>query len=114
MNEDDSKKNDSKKDDKKSPSSDKIRRTKSFDIRNMFGVRSKNSNDVIHQSESFTSSTTSPINHNLNRNLSQPESNKFSLKKSILDHTQSMKKTTADFFGLYQFLSIFINSNNLF
>lgn len=74
-----------------------IKRSKSFDIRNMFSLKSKQANGDDEEA----CECRSPMNRNLNRNHSQPESSTFStLRKSILDHTQSMKKTTADFFGV--------------
>lgn len=78
---------------KKDKKSKEIRRSKSFDIRNMFRTKNQPQNELTPNP--FASPPP------LNRNHSQPESTKLNtLRKTILDRTQSMKKTTADFFGV--------------
>lgn len=74
-----------------------IKRSKSFDIRSMFRAKSKipDDDEVTANLNEFASPPP------LNRNYSQPESSKLdTIRKSILERTQSVKKTTADFFGV--------------
>ena len=90
MNQDDT---NQEKDKKKS-----IKRSKSFDVRGLFRSKSKNETEESTAERRTLNEFQSPP---LNRNHSQPESTKLNtLKKSFLERTQSMKKTTADFFGV--------------
>lgn len=75
-----------------------IKRSKSFDIRSMFRAKTKipDDDEVTANLNQFASPPPP-----LNRNHSQPESSKLNtIRKSILERTQSVKKTTADFFGV--------------